>query len=81
MFEKLQAGEKIHDAPGQPRTCTDSSIIWLLNYTQDTIKKSPIVVPSIPRPSSSCQKSQKTTPSKTSKKTSSAKAKLSHKLC
>jgi len=22
MFEKLQTGEKIHDAPGQPRTCS-----------------------------------------------------------
>jgi len=22
MFEKLQIGEKIHDAPGQPRTCS-----------------------------------------------------------
>jgi len=22
MFEKLQAGEKIHDAPRQPRTCS-----------------------------------------------------------
>jgi len=22
MFEKLQTGEKIHDAPGQPQTCS-----------------------------------------------------------
>ena len=46
---------------------------------QDAINKSPIVVPSIPRPLSSSQKSQKTTPSRTSKKTSSVKAKLSRK--
>ena len=29
MFEKLQAGEKIHDAPRQPRTCSHPSVLVL----------------------------------------------------
>ena len=40
MFEKLQTGEKIHDAPQQPRTCS-----YLYVYTHYAIRHWPKIWP------------------------------------